>query len=83
LSEPAVATVSHKRAPTEQDQAHKLGRRFVRLANLEGKILERIERYEVSLWRQAAQTMLMLNSTQAGLKFYGRSSLRKYPPAWK
>ena len=44
-----------------------LSQRFLRLANTESGILERIERYEVSLWRQAAQTMLMLNSMQARL----------------
>ena len=47
------------------------------------KMLERIERYEVTLWRQTAQTILMLSSLQAGLKNYGRRSFRKYPPAWK
>ena len=56
---------------------------FLRLANIDSGILERIERYEVSLWRQATQTMAILNSLQAGLKFYGRSNFRKYPAAWK
>ncbi len=83
LTEPAVETVPNKHAPTEHDQALELGRRFVRVANLDDEILERIMRYEVSLWRQTAQTMLMLNSMQAGLKFYGRSSFRKYPTSWK
>jgi len=83
LSEPAVETVSNKRAPTEQDQTLELGRRFMRVADLDGEILERIMRYEVGLWRQAAQTMLMLNSMQAGLKFYGRRSYRKFPTDWK
>jgi hypothetical protein len=35
---------------------------FLRLANLDGEVLERIGRYEVGLWRQAAQTVLILNS---------------------
>lgn len=61
-----------------------LCRRFFRLANLDANILERIERYEVSLWRQTAQTMSVLNSLQAELKFYGRTSFRKYnSAAWK
>jgi hypothetical protein len=83
LSEPAIEIAPNKQGPTEPDQALELGRRFVRVANLDGEILERIMRYEVSLWRQAAETMLMLNSVQFGLKFYGRSSYRKFPPAWK
>jgi hypothetical protein len=56
---------------------------FLRLDNIDSGILERIERYEVSLWRQAAQTMAILNSLQAGLKFYGRANFRKYPATWK
>ena len=35
---------------------------FLRLANLDNDIFGRISRYEASLWRQVAQTMLVLDS---------------------
>jgi hypothetical protein len=34
---------------------------FLRLCNLDNGALERIGRYEVALWRQAAQTLALLN----------------------
>lgn len=60
-----------------------ISRSYIRLDNIDSGILERLERYEGSLWRQAAQIMAVLNSLQAGLKFYGRASFRKYPATWK
>jgi hypothetical protein len=60
-----------------------ISRSYLRLDTIDSGILERLERYEVSLWRQAAQTMAVLNSLQAGLKLYARASSRKYPVAWK
>ena len=59
-----------------------LGRRFLKLTHIDGKVLERIERYEIKLWRQVAHTMLILNSLQAELKYYGRTNFRKYPGSW-
>ncbi len=35
---------------------------FLRLANLDNQILERLGRYETRLWRQAAQTLLLIGS---------------------
>jgi hypothetical protein len=40
---------------------------FLRLANLNNGILERIGRYEVGLWRQVAQTLLLLESFRKDL----------------
>lgn len=40
---------------------------FLQLANLNNGVLERIGRYEVSLWRQVAQTLLLLESFRKGL----------------
>lgn len=60
-----------------------VSRCFLRLDNIDSGILERLGRYEVTLWRQAAQTMAVLNSLQSGLKFYGRASFRSYPSASK
>jgi hypothetical protein len=39
----------------------------LRLVNLNNGVLERIGRYEVSLWRQVAQTLLLLESFRKGL----------------
>ena len=44
-----------------------LARSFLRLADLNGGALERITHYEVSLWRQAAQTLMLLESFRRGL----------------
>src|SRR5664279_5487570 len=60
-----------------------ISRSYIRLDNIDSGVLERLERYAVSLWRQAAQTMAVINSLQAGLKFYGRANFRKYPATWK
>ena len=35
---------------------------FLRLANLDNQIFERLGRYETRLWRQAAQTLLLIES---------------------
>ena len=40
---------------------------FLRLANLNNGMLERIGRYEVSLWRQVAQTLVLLESFRKDL----------------
>jgi hypothetical protein len=72
-----------KDKPADAALNQELSRRFSTLANSDEKVLERIERYEVSLWRQTAQTMMMLNSIQSGLKFYGRATFRQYRPGWK
>ena len=40
---------------------------YLQLANLDNDVLERISRYEASLWRQAAQTLLLLQTFRKGL----------------
>lgn len=83
LVEPNIEVAIRGDQSLSTARAPELSQRFVRLAQLDCGVLERIERYEVSLWRQAAQTMAILSSLQSGLKFYGRASFRKYPAAWK
>ena len=39
-----------------------IARAFSRLGHLEGKVFERLCRYETSVWRQTLQTILLLNS---------------------
>ena len=40
----------------------KIARSFLRLANLDSGVFERLGRYEMSLWRQTVQIILLLNS---------------------
>jgi hypothetical protein len=59
--------------PREQLQFHHAGRRgpsasrdvaltFLRLANLDNEIVDRLSRYEATLWRQLAQTLFALQA---------------------
>ncbi len=82
-TESSIEAAANNDQATQTARAPELSRCFLSLAHLDGEILERIERYELSLWRQTAQTMSILNSLQAGLKFYGRTNFRKYPAVWK
>jgi hypothetical protein len=89
ITEPRPAKADTQSAPADvasnDDQtiapprALDISRSYLRLDNIDSGILERLGRYEVSLWRQAAQTMAVLNLLQSGLKFYGRTTFRKYP----
>ena len=58
----AVATASealaHERARSEAK-----ARAFLRLCNINGDALDRLGRYETALWRQAVQTIFMLEKT--------------------
>ena len=51
-----------KEAPSPFCPSLDVARCFLGVANLSGIILERIGRYEVTFWRQVAQTVLILNS---------------------
>jgi hypothetical protein len=51
---PATGAVIRSTAPTTMAQC------FLRLANLNNAAFERIGRYEATLWKQAAQTLLVL-----------------------
>lgn len=44
---------------------------FLRLCNLNSFPIERINRYETALWRQAVQTMFLLDSCKKRLASYG------------
>jgi hypothetical protein len=45
-----------------------IARSFLRLANLDNGVFERLGRYEMSLWRQTVQIMLLLNSINRAAK---------------
>ena len=44
------------------DDAAELARCFVRLANLPNYALDRLSRYEATLWRQVGQTLFALDA---------------------
>jgi hypothetical protein len=47
------------------NQTHtNIARSFLRLTNLDNGIFERLGRYEINLWRQTAQTLLLLSSIE-------------------
>src|SRR5262245_47227011 len=54
--------------PTHSEKAEtnhtntKIARSFLRLTSLDDRVLERLGRYETNLWRQTAQTLLLLSS---------------------
>jgi hypothetical protein len=50
----------------KSDLAHS----FVRSARLDSDVFERLGRYEIRLWRQVLQTILLLNSINRGAKEY-------------
>jgi hypothetical protein len=45
-----------------------IARAFLRLANLDNGVFERLGRYEMSLWRQTMQIILLLNSINRDAK---------------
>jgi len=50
----------HEQSETSLDTPRELARRFLRLAELDNGVFERLNRYEAALWRQARQTLFML-----------------------
>jgi len=56
--------------PTHSEKAEtnhtntNIARSFLRLTSLDDRVLERLGRYETNLWRQTAQTLLLLSSIE-------------------
>jgi hypothetical protein len=76
---------------SETNQANtNIARSFLRLTNLDSQVFERLGRYEINLWRQTAQTLLLLSSIEFRGKdhfpderpYFGRVRRRhgRYPP---
>jgi len=65
VHEPAhqAAPVSNS-GPNPADPAADLARCFLRLANLPSYVLDRLSRYEATLWRQASQILFALDALQ-------------------
>jgi hypothetical protein len=57
-----LTDVSVGALPTSVDPAVELGRCFLRLANLPNYALDRLSRYEITLWRQVDQTLVALDA---------------------
>ncbi len=80
---------SLKRATqTDTDQQHAapdeiahsdIARSFLRLASLDRDVFERLGRYEMRLWRQTVQIILLLNSISRGASGYAEP-YNKRPP---
>lgn len=51
-----------------------LARAFMRLAKVDSGVFERLGRYETSLWRQTAQTIILLNSFKQTAKYSRHST---------
>jgi hypothetical protein len=51
---------TNKTSSTTSDVGRDLARRFMRLADLDNDVFERLGRYEASLWRQVRQTLFTL-----------------------
>jgi hypothetical protein len=60
------------------DPAHEVARCFLRLANLSSYPLDRLSRYEATLWRQVAQILFALDAPGPRSRLYGRRKLARY-----
>jgi hypothetical protein len=62
------ANGEHKLHPLDRDQPHAanasrdIAISFLRLANLDSEIVDRLSRYEAALWRQLAQALFTLQA---------------------
>ena len=56
--------------------------RYLRLANLESLPLERMSRYEASLWRQFVQVLFSLDQAKYHRISASRGRFTPHPPQW-
>ena len=71
-SAPQSNTDQQREAPNET--AHSgIARSFLRLASIDSGVFDRLGRYEMSLWRQTVQIVLLLNSVSRGANEYADS----------
>ena len=73
---PGVATRADHSDPNEGIRPNRplvtntpdsIARSFLRLGGTDGRVFERLGRYEMNVWRQTVQTILLLNSTSCHL----------------
>jgi hypothetical protein len=80
----------HKNGAETNQTNTSIARSFLRLTSLDHQVFERLGRYETNLWRQTAQTLLLLSSIEFRSKdrfpderpcFGGvRRTYGRYPP---
>jgi hypothetical protein len=58
-----VSTGADPMLASERQRTEAKARAFLRLCNFNGEALDRLSRYEVSLWRQAAQLIIFLDAS--------------------
>jgi hypothetical protein len=63
-----IESVPEKHFAEPKAAGSDIARSFLRLANLDSGAFERLGRYEMSLWRQTVQTILLLNSIHNSAK---------------
>ena len=62
-----IDSIHSNRAETNRTNTN-IARSFLRLTSLDNQVFERLGRYEINLWRQTAQTLLLLSSIEFGSK---------------
>src|SRR5262249_45640786 len=58
-----IDSVHSIRTRTNQTNTY-IARSFLRLANVDNQVFERLGRYETNLWRQTAQILLLLSAIE-------------------
>jgi hypothetical protein len=62
-----IDSIHSVEAETNQTNTN-IARSFLRLTSLDNQLFERLGRYETNLWRQTAQTLLLLSTIEFGSK---------------
>lgn len=71
---PAAQSNTNRQHEVPIDSAHfDIARSFLRLASVDSNVFDRLGRYEMSLWRQTVQIVLLLNSVSRGATNYADS----------
>jgi hypothetical protein len=75
------AATDHRNAPPNCEVQLAVARRFLRLADLDNGVFERLGRYEAALWRQVRQTLFTLEAlrwrTSNSRKWHTQHSWRR------
>ena len=68
---PAAQSNTDQQREVPIETAHSgIARSFLRLASIDSGVFDRLGRYEMSLWRQTVQIVLLLNSVNRGANEY-------------
>ncbi len=71
---PAAQSNTDQQRESPNEIAHSgIARSFLRLASIDSGVFDRLGRYEMSLWRQTVQIVLLLNSVSRGANEYAAS----------